>query len=208
MNHPTGGPLEKNWWPIRMVLWTGFLLFRLVERVAPRLTDLLGMGIDVARRSQQKVRVTRRDVVTMRVAGTRFRLCIGSGHQQAHHIYLPLAAEGRGYEPLAAACLTRVPQRLPDPAFMDVGAFVGHFTCYAAALLRDRHQCGRLRAPRLLRDDSESRSPERIHASGSCRPSLPTGREQDGRRHLGPAVGCPPRGRRGRPARCAGDHAR
>lgn len=139
MDQPAGGPLEKSWWPVRIVLTAGFWLFRLVDRVAPRLTDLLGLGIETAHRCQQKIRAARQDVLTMRVGGTRFRLCIGSGHQLAHSIYLPLAAEGRVYEPLATACLTRLLQRLSEPTFMDIGAFVGYFASYAAALLGDQH---------------------------------------------------------------------
>lgn len=121
-----------------MVLKAGFLSFRLLDRIAPGLITLLGGVIETARRCQQKIRIARPDVVTMRVGGTRFRLRLVGGHVQAHGIYLTLAAEGRVYEPVATACLTRVLQRVPEPAFMDIGAFVGYFTCYAAALLRDQ----------------------------------------------------------------------
>ncbi len=120
------------------MLKAGFLCFRLLDRLAPRFTDLVGASIDVAHRCQQKIRTARLDVVTMRVGGTRFRLRLESGHQQAHRVYRHLADEGKAYEPLATACLTRLLQRLPEPTFMDIGAFVGYFTCYAAALLGDR----------------------------------------------------------------------
>ena len=38
---------------------------------------------------------------------------------------------------MATLCLTRLLQELPDPVFMDIGAFIGYFSCYAAALQRD-----------------------------------------------------------------------
>ena len=58
-----------------------------------------------------------------------------AGHEITHADYLPL---GKPYEPVATACLTRLLQRLPNPTFMDIGAFVGYFTCYGAALLKDQ----------------------------------------------------------------------
>jgi FkbM family methyltransferase len=134
----SGGPLESGPWPIRIALTAGFRFCRLLDRLAPRLTDLVGTGIDTAGRCQQKIRTARTDVVTMRVGGTRFRLRLEGGHKKAHDMYFPLAVEGQAYEPLATACLTRLLQRLPQPTFMDIGAFVGYFTCFAAALLEDR----------------------------------------------------------------------
>ena len=62
MDQPAGGPLEKSWWPVRIVLTAGFWLFRLVDRVAPRLTDLLGLGIETAHRCQQKIRAARQEL--------------------------------------------------------------------------------------------------------------------------------------------------
>jgi len=91
---------------------------------APRFTDLAGASIDAARRCQQKIRTARLDVVTMRVGGTRFRFRLEGGHQQAHQVYRHLAEEGKTYEPLATACLTRLLQRLPEPTFMDIGTRV------------------------------------------------------------------------------------
>jgi hypothetical protein len=80
MARPAGGPLENSWWPIRIVLQAGFLFFRLLDRVAPRLTDLVGAGIEAAGRYQQKIRMARPDVVTMRVGLTRFRVRLVGGH--------------------------------------------------------------------------------------------------------------------------------
>jgi len=113
------------------------MFFCMLDRISPRLTDLVGVGIETAYRCQQKIRYARPDVVTMRVGDTRFRLCLVGGHAEAHFEYLPRSLEGKVYEPVATACLTRLLERLPTATFMDVGAFVGYFTCYAAALLRD-----------------------------------------------------------------------
>ena len=49
-----------------MVLKAGFLCYRLLDRVAPYLTDLVGAAIETAGRCQQKIRMARPDVVTMR----------------------------------------------------------------------------------------------------------------------------------------------
>jgi FkbM family methyltransferase len=44
------------------------------------------------------------------------------------------------YEPVMLACLTRLLQRMRTPQFMDVGAFLGYYACYASALFSDREE--------------------------------------------------------------------
>ncbi len=127
---------------LRRVLDAGFVLFagasRLLERISPHLSDLLRNVTERAYELQQETRIARRDVITMHAGETRFRLCLVGGHRIAHSDYLPLAETGEAYEPVASACLARLLGGLPDPVFVDIGAFIGYFTCYAAALLRDR----------------------------------------------------------------------
>ena len=38
------------------------------------------------------------------------------------------------------ACLTRLLQRTTTPQFMDIGAFLGYYACYASALLGGRQE--------------------------------------------------------------------
>ena len=110
----------------------------LLDRAAPGVSRLLAKVIDTAYNYLLLVRNARPDVVTMRVGETSFRLRLVAGNEMAHRDYRPLALEGGVYEPVATACLTRVLQCLPEPVFMDIGAFIGYFTCYVAALLRDQ----------------------------------------------------------------------
>jgi FkbM family methyltransferase len=49
--------------------------------------------------------------------------------------YLNLRKRGEVYEPTMLACLTRLLQRTARPRFMDIGAFLGYYACYASALL-------------------------------------------------------------------------
>jgi FkbM family methyltransferase len=44
------------------------------------------------------------------------------------------------YEPVMLACLTRLLGRTGTPRFMDVGAFLGYYACYASALFGGREE--------------------------------------------------------------------
>jgi FkbM family methyltransferase len=136
------GSTRRHRSPLRHVLRLGLFFFtkfsRWLECVSPRANDLLTQTIETAAAFQRQIGIARRQVITMRVGETRFRLCLVGGHETAYSDYVPLARAGKVYEPLATACLTRLLRRLPDPTFMDVGAFMGYFTCYAAALLKDQ----------------------------------------------------------------------
>jgi FkbM family methyltransferase len=137
---PPDRPRSSRRSPLRQLLKAGLILFtrlaRGLERVSPRLDGLL-REIVARAYDAQETRLLHETVVTMRVGEARFRLCLVRGHRVAHE-YASLAQRDEPYEPLATACLTRALGGLPDPVFMDIGAFMGYFTCYAAALLRDR----------------------------------------------------------------------
>jgi hypothetical protein len=141
-----------------------FLVFRVLDRAAPRFTDLLGKVIDAAHNFQQLVRNARPDVLTMRVGATRFRLQLVGGNKVAHGDYLPLLAEDGVYEPVATACLTRVLQRLPEPAFMDIGALMGYFTCHRSRIAsRSKAGLGRGEQSRLLQCNPTDCDAQRVH---------------------------------------------
>src|SRR5262249_48055409 len=45
--------------------------------------------------------------------------------------YLNLRKRGEVYDPTMLACLTRLLQGTARPRFMDIGAFLGYYACYA-----------------------------------------------------------------------------
>jgi FkbM family methyltransferase len=56
--------------------------------------------------------------------------------------YERLSRTGSIYEPLLTACLTHVLRDAAKPRFMDIGAYLGYFACYASALLgKDAEVC-------------------------------------------------------------------
>lgn len=72
--------------------------------------------------------------------GTSFRLHVIGGVSWAHHVYGRWAETGEVFELVMLECLTRLLRRSEEPVFIDVGAFMGHYACYAAALLNDRQE--------------------------------------------------------------------
>ena len=54
--------------------------------------------------------------------------------------HLNFSKRGKVYEPVMLACLTRLLQRKATPKFLDVGAFMGLYACYASALLGGRQE--------------------------------------------------------------------
>jgi FkbM family methyltransferase len=133
------GRVKRYWSSVRRnVRRAGLRVCRVLDGAAPGVTDRLGAALETAHTYHRAIRIGRSDVLTMRVGETRFRLCLAGGSEEAHRVYVPLAREGKTYEPTLIACLSQFLLRLPDPAFMDVGAFMGYFTFYAAALLKDQ----------------------------------------------------------------------
>src|SRR5919198_2394166 len=134
MSDASGGTLLRRLLKVGVPLFARFS--RSLERISPRLGDLLLEITETAHNVQQQSMIARREV-TLHVGETTFRVCLAGGREVAGE-YLSLAAKGEVYEPVATACLTRLLQRLPEPTFVDVGAYAGYFTCYAASLLGDR----------------------------------------------------------------------
>ena len=55
-------------------------------------------------------------------------------------LYGSLSKSGEVYEPVMLACLTRLLQRTATPQFMDIGACLGFYACYASALFGGRQE--------------------------------------------------------------------
>jgi FkbM family methyltransferase len=68
---------------------------------------------------------------------TRFKLHVVGEAAWAHGVYARWAAGVEVFELVMLECLTRLLRETEQPAFMDIGAFMGHYACYAAALLGD-----------------------------------------------------------------------
>jgi FkbM family methyltransferase len=69
------------------------------------------------------------------VDGVGFDLDISALDQTARAYYHKMTAKGQIYEPVMTRCLARLLQDMNEPRFMDVGGFVGYYTCYVAKLL-------------------------------------------------------------------------
>jgi FkbM family methyltransferase len=68
---------------------------------------------------------------------TRFKLHVVGEAAWAYGVYARWADGVEVFELVMLECLTRLLRQTKEPAFMDVGAFMGHYACYAAALLGD-----------------------------------------------------------------------
>jgi FkbM family methyltransferase len=77
---------------------------------------------------------------SLRHNGTSFRLYVVEDRFWAYRAYSQWADGIDVYERVMLECLTRLLRQTKHPAFMDIGAFVGHYACYATALLGDREE--------------------------------------------------------------------
>jgi FkbM family methyltransferase len=107
---------------------------RLFARVSPTLARILETTLARAHATQEAVIQGQTLVVTMVVGDVSFKLALLAGNRAARQDYPPLADGAGVYEPVAVACLARLLGRMEEPAFMDIGAFMGYFACYVAAL--------------------------------------------------------------------------
>lgn len=109
----------------------------LTYHVAPRLVRAAEQICYDAYDSLSWSQYARPLVVPFSVGGIRFKLSVVSDHRRAQRQYGKLSATGAVYEPVMMACLTRIMQCAREPVFMDVGAFMGYYACYASALVKD-----------------------------------------------------------------------
>jgi FkbM family methyltransferase len=73
--------------------------------------------------------------VRLDVDGVSFVLDVSRLEPASQQHHQKLSAAGQPYEPVMTRCLTRLIQQMPEPRFMDIGAFAGYYTCYVASLL-------------------------------------------------------------------------
>lgn len=108
---------------------------RLLHRLSPRTFSVLSSELrDLVRRTSAA------DSFVLRLGDTRFRLHVVADRPLAHFVYGRWAAGGEVVELVMLECLTRLLRHVRRPAFIDIGAFMGHYACYAAALLQDREE--------------------------------------------------------------------
>ena len=76
-------------------------------------------------------------VLSLDYKTTSFRLYVVEDEPLAYRVYIRWARGEDVYEPVMLECLTRLLRRMQRPGFMDIGSYMGHYACYAAALLAD-----------------------------------------------------------------------
>lgn len=107
---------------------------RWLNRAAPR---LVRFGSRILKEELARSRLADPAAVRIAVGDVRFMLSLTGAHQEGPD-YERFSKTGDAYEPIMLACLTRLLQRSPPPRFMDVGAYLGYYTCYVSALLGDQ----------------------------------------------------------------------
>ncbi len=75
--------------------------------------------------------------VQIELLGTKYTLAIPADEQHTQG-FLRMVSEECQYEIVMAAVLKRLLALEPAPGFVDVGSFVGHYTCFAGMLLQGR----------------------------------------------------------------------
>ncbi|TMC49214.1 MAG: FkbM family methyltransferase [Chloroflexi bacterium] len=77
---------------------------------------------------------------SLRHNGTSFKLYVVKDRFWAFSAYSRWADGTAVYERVMLECLTRLLRGMAHPGFIDVGAFMGHYACYATALLGDKEE--------------------------------------------------------------------
>jgi FkbM family methyltransferase len=123
----------------------GHRVVRWLVRVAPK---LVSFGATVSsdelerancvREVQFAVPITTGHIRFTLLTPDHFGLTQGKRVRDPWVQYLNLSKRGKVYEPMMLACLTRLIQRTGTSQFMDIGAFLGYYACYASALTGNR----------------------------------------------------------------------
>ena len=80
------------------------------------------------------------DVLTLQKAsGIEFSLWIKGGHNNAQKEYVKLQNTKEAYEPLMVECLKNIFFEYEVPVFIDIGAFMGYYACFACSFLKDKY---------------------------------------------------------------------
>jgi len=76
----------------------------------------------------------------LQFGGTRFQLDVAEELPSWHRTFSRWAEGIEVYELVMIECLTRLVRRTMAPRFIDIGAFMGHYACYVAALTGDHSE--------------------------------------------------------------------
>jgi len=113
---------------------------RWLIRVAPRLARL-GTAVFTEELARDQCNRMIGVAVPITIGDVRFTLFPPDhfASTECDH-YRNLSKRDEVYEPMMLACLTRLLRRTETPQFMDIGAFLGYYACYASALFGGRQQ--------------------------------------------------------------------
>lgn len=79
----------------------------------------------------------REEILSLEVQGVAYRLLIGEANTSARNFQTVYQKNGN-YEAVMVALLTRILDALPEPVFVDLGAFIGYYTFYCAKRMPKR----------------------------------------------------------------------
>jgi FkbM family methyltransferase len=120
--------------PIYLALLTPTM--RLLRRLYNRATAPFGITADDLRGAVAAVSPAA--TFDLRFRDTAFRLFVQKDLAWMYRVCARWAAGEEVYEVVMLECLTRLLRRIGRADFIDIGACMGHYACYAAALLGGR----------------------------------------------------------------------
>jgi len=74
-------------------------------------------------------------IADLQIQNINFKIYVRKNNTQAHFVYTHLLNGKKIYEPSITICLNSILINEKKPVFADVGAFVGHYSCYVSKFL-------------------------------------------------------------------------
>src|SRR6266568_2845914 len=106
---------------------------RTLDRISPGAVEAVAFHLrDVADQTAPRGRFR------LQFGGTRFQLDVVEERPSWHRTFSRWAEGIEVYELVLIECLTRLVRQTVAPRFVDIGAFMGHYACYVAALTGDQ----------------------------------------------------------------------
>ncbi len=84
----------------------------------------------------KKVSLDSTIIFNYEIEDIKFKIFVRKQNSQAHYTYTQLLSKGRVYELAVTVCLNSVLKKEINPIFADIGAFVGHYSCYVSKFLK------------------------------------------------------------------------